>query len=213
LAINGVVALSLVGVAAYLAFGAASADVAATQPVAVPTTLPTETWVEPPVTAQPEMTVVPRETLAGDGGMVPTTQPGQVGLVTIEPQAAADPRTPAIAGMFHTYFTGINGKDYTSVGTVLDPAGTVDPTSAKEMAALERGTGTTQDSDITLMSIRDALGVVQAQVRFRSTQDAGAGPKGRSYETCTRWAIDYELSHDDASGYRILGGAAEHWPC
>jgi hypothetical protein len=213
LAINVVVALSLVGVAAYLAFGAGSAEVAVTTPVAVPTTLTTEIWVEPPVTAEPEMTVVPRQTLAGDGGMAPTTPPGQVGLVAIEPHPATDPRAPAIAGMFHTYFAGINGKDYTAVGTVLDPAGTVDPTSAKEMAALERGTATTQDSDISLVAIRDALGAVQAQVRFRSTQDAGAGPKGRSSETCTQWAIDYELSHDDASGYRILGGAAEHRPC
>jgi hypothetical protein len=82
------------------------------------------------------------------------------------------------------------------------------------MAVFAEGTASTQDSDITLRSIEGTDGgPVRALVSFRSRQDPGDGPKGRSQETCTQWEIRYELSHDTTAGYRIVRGKASHRSC
>jgi hypothetical protein len=114
--------------------------------------------------------------------------------------------------MFTTYFGGINDKNYDEVGSVLDPAGSVDPTDTAEMDALARGTRSTTDSDVVLTSVGDASGgLLTAEVTFVSHQDAGDGPRGRSAETCTHWTIRYTVS--DEGAYRIRKSKAASRPC
>ena len=155
------------------------------------------------------------ESSPAEASPTPTEPPSagatSVGVVTIGP-AVTDARATEIATMFDTYFTGINAKDYASVASVLDPAGTVDPTNQAEMDAFAAGTRTTQDSEITLVEISDSVANVLALVNFRSTQAPGAGPKGRTGETCTRWSINYTLT-DGTGSYRILRGTATSRPC
>jgi hypothetical protein len=142
------------------------------------------------------------------GGAAPTG----AGIVSLAADAT-DSRTLEVARMFDTYFSGINDKDYDTVGSVLDPAGPVDPGNAREMAALARGTRSTRDSEVALTALAD-LGDsrLRAEVTFRSDQDPGDGPKGRTAETCTRWDIDYTLSSAGGT-YRILRGEATSQPC
>ena len=219
------VALALVGAAAYVTFGdeVTTPAMSGTGPATAPDreAAPVEPEPEPVPTGDATSWTQPPGEPDGDGGMVEPAEPEAtvatpetIGLVQIEAAAATDPRAVEVARMFDTYFSGINDKDYDSVGTVLDPTGVVDPTSRKEMAVLARGTATTQDSDISLVSIRGDYGdPVRAEVHFRSTQAAGQGPRGRTGETCTRWAVDYALSDYAGSGYGIVRGDAEHAPC
>jgi hypothetical protein len=173
------------------------------------TTVPPATT---PATTDPDTTTTtdssgPTETVTPD----PTTVATASGIVAIAP-AVTDPRAPAVAQMFNVYFSGINDKNYTSVGTVLDPNGSVDPTSPKQMKALSDGTKTTVDSNVTLTSLHDAAsGLLTAEVTFRSTQDPGDGPRERPAETCTRWDVTYTVSAGDA--YRIRKSKAHSAPC
>jgi hypothetical protein len=177
-------------------FGTDDAGDVATSP-GVPTT---DLTYEPD--PQPEPTYEP----------APEPQPTAAGIVGIGP-AVADDRAGEVAAMFDTYFSGINDKDYDRVATVLDPAGSIDPADADEMAALERGTRTTVESDIRLLSLSDLdEGRLLADVAFRSTQDPGSGPKGRTSETCTRWQIAYEVS-TSSGAYRLVKGKASSAPC
>ena len=114
---------------------------------------------------------------------------------------------PVATAMFDAYFGGINDKDYDRVATVLDPA------SADEMAGLERGTRSIHDSEISLRGLSDLDdGRLLADVAFRSRQDPGAGPKGRTGETCTRWRIAYTVS-TSAGAYLLVKGSAPAGPC
>ncbi|WP_127546308.1 hypothetical protein [Actinoplanes sp. OR16] len=140
----------------------------------------------------------------------PTT-PTQVGVVTIG-QNVTDIRAADIAAMFDTYFGGINAKDYGRVASALDPAGVIDPTDPAQMAAFQEGTRTTQNSEVILHRLGDGAEGTLAEVTFRSTQEAGAGPKGRAGETCTQWSIDYTLTETNGA-FRILRGAADSKPC
>jgi hypothetical protein len=148
----------------------------------------------------------------------PTDEPSPsptetTGLVSVDP-GVTDGRASDVAAMFDTYFTGVNEKDYDAVGTVLDPAGSIDPGNAGEMAGLARGTKTTQDSDITLTAMSDSGGDrLLAQLTFQSEQAAGDGPKGRSSETCTRWSIGYTVSGATTGSYRIVKSKASSRPC
>jgi hypothetical protein len=164
--------------------------------------------VEPtadPTTDAPE----PTDT-ATDG---PTTAPASIGLVAIDP-GLTDDRAADIAAMFDIYFRGINDKDYDSVGSVLDPAGSIDPGDPTQMADLAKGTRSTQDSAITLISLSDvANGLLAAQVTFRSSQKRGDGPRGRTGETCTRWDIVYTISAPSAATYKIRKSRATSSPC
>jgi hypothetical protein len=143
----------------------------------------------------------------------PTTASGAVGLVTIDP-GLTDDRAGDIAAMFDVYFRGINNKDYDSVGSVLDPAGSIDPADPTQMADLAKGTRSTQDSTITLISLSDvADGLLAAQVTFRSTQKPGDGPRGRTGETCTQWDIVYTISATSIPSYKIRRSRATSGPC
>ncbi|MCA2215392.1 hypothetical protein [Jidongwangia harbinensis] len=177
--------------------------------------VPPEETVPPlPDETEPTPDLPPDQTEPTPEVPEPTPEvPDQVGLVRID-AGLPDPPAAEVARVFDTYFSGINTKDYDSVRPVLDPAGVVDPTDDAQMAVFAEGTATTQDSDITLRSIEGADGdPVRALVTFRSRQDAGDGPKGRSQETCTHWQIRYDLSHDTTAGYRIVRGKATDRPC
>ncbi|MEU4424584.1 hypothetical protein AB0F81_28525 [Actinoplanes sp. NPDC024001] len=145
--------------------------------------------------------------------VVPTTENTTVSrLVTVD-AAVTDPRAPAIAAMFETYFAGINEKDYAAVAEVFDPAGAFDPGDPEQMAAFSDGTATTVDSDVLLAGVTDlADGRLRADVTFRSEQEAGNGPPGRLAETCTRWRVGYVLSRADDE-YRIFRGKGVSEPC
>jgi hypothetical protein len=142
----------------------------------------------------------------------PPTAPTSVGVVAIDP-AVTDDRASGVARTFDVYFSGINNKDYDSVGTVLDPAGSIDPGNTKQMADLAAGTRSTQDSDATLVGLDDSGGGLLAEIRFQSNQDAGGGPRGRTGETCTRWDIVYTLSAGSDGAYRIVKSKAHSRPC
>lgn len=141
-----------------------------------------------------------------------TAQPTAVGIVTIDP-GVGDARAADVAAMFDTYFGGINDKDYGRVGSVLDPAGSVDPSDAAQMKSLARGTRSTTDSNVVLTGLGDQTGggLLTADVTFVSHQNPGDGPRGRSGETCTEWTIHYTVSDDGA--YRIRDGKAGSRPC
>lgn len=132
-----------------------------------------------------------------------------VGIVAVDP-SVVDYRASEVAAMFNTYFSGINNKDYDAVGSVLDPAGNIDPDDSGQMAGLAHGTRSTRDSAVTLLTLDDAGdGLLTAEVVFRSNQDVGDGPGGRRKETCTRWDIVYTLS----TPYRIRSNTASSEPC
>lgn len=143
-----------------------------------------------------------------------STAPTAVGLVDIQ-AVAGDPRAPAVAAMFSTYFTGINTGDYDSALSVYDPAGSLNPNDPKQRSSFISGVGTSQDSDIRLVALGSAPApaVLSAHVTFRSNQDAGYGPKSNPDETCTLWDITYALTRN-AGGYRILRPLnPRHAPC
>jgi hypothetical protein len=141
----------------------------------------------------------------------PTAGPSAVGIVAIA-LSVTDGRAVDLATMFDTYFSGINDKRYDAVGSVLDPAGSIDPGNPAQMAGLQRGTRSTRDSQIVLNDITDGGNdTILARVAFQSAQSPGDGPKGRSGETCTAWNVTYTVS--TTSGYRILGSRGQSRPC
>jgi hypothetical protein len=176
-----------------------------TAPIAAPATVDTTD----PATTDPTDTSDPPETAET---LDPTTDPpAPSGIVAIGP-GVTDERAPGVAAMFDTYFGGVNDKNYDAVGSVLDPAGSVDPADPAEMNALARGTRSTTDSDIALTGLADTSGgLLAADVTFVSHQTAGDGPRGRSSETCTHWTIRYTVSNSGA--YRIRRSKATSRPC
>jgi hypothetical protein len=179
-----------------------------TAPIAAPATVDTTdpATTDPTDTSEQADTADPTETLD------PTTDPpAPSGIVAIGP-GVTDERAPGVAAMFDTYFGGVNDKNYDAVGSVLDPAGSVDPADPAEMNALARGTRSTTDSDIALTGLADTSGgLLAADVTFVSHQTAGDGPRGRSSETCTHWTIRYTVSNSGA--YRIRKSKATSRPC
>jgi hypothetical protein len=158
-------------------------------------------------------TADPADTVTEDPTTEPTADlPAAGGIVTIGP-AVSDGRATDVATMFGTYFSGINSKDYDAVGSVLDPAGSVDPGNQAEMSQLAEGTRSTTDSNVTLTTLGEtSSGLLTAEVTFQSTQKAGDGPRGRSAETCTRWNIRYTVS-GGVGAYRIRKSKATSEPC
>lgn len=143
----------------------------------------------------------------------PTTAPTAVGLVAIDP-SLTDERVTDIAAMFDLYYRGINDKDYDSVGSVLDPAGSIDPGNPKQMADLAKGTRSTQDSAVALISLTDVTDdLLAAEVTFRSSQKPGDGPRGRTGETCTHWDIVYTVNAASDATYKIRKSRATSRPC
>ncbi|WP_285471745.1 hypothetical protein [Actinoplanes sp. NBRC 101535] len=163
----------------------------------------------PPVTGKPILENIPVSLSPITGA---TVTPSASALVTVD-RTVTDKRAPAVAAMFHTYFTGINNKDYVAVGRVLDPDGAVDPRDTDQMAAFAEGTGSARDSRVVLHALSTAGdGTTTADVRFRSEQEPGDGPDGRLDETCTVWQITYVVSGTDGA-YRIVRGKGTSQPC
>jgi hypothetical protein len=142
------------------------------------------------------------------------TSPGPTaqGLVTVDPSVTGD-RVEGVAAMFDSYFGGINAHDMSRVAAVLDPAGSVNPNSAKAMKNFAAGTATTRDDLIILQSLTGTGTQSRARITFRSRQASGQGPKSNPAETCTEWTIDYIVTVDAGGRYRIAGGKAAHQPC
>lgn len=121
--------------------------------------------------------------------------PGPAGMVSIEAEAAADPRTPQIAAMFDAYFTAINAHDAPAAAGAFAPGGLVDPGDPEQVASFGADIATTRDSDVRLWAVADDAhtGDVIATVSFTSTQAPGYGPPERRDETCTDWRLDFRL--------------------
>ena len=188
--------------------GAGAAPTATLDPAVTTEPTATEDVTGDATEGTTEDAVVPDSTPTAEPTSAPPTASG---IVTIAP-AVTDERALDVATMFDTYFGGINRKDYAAVGSVLDPAGSIDPGNPAQMQAVADGTRTTQDSDVTLVGLADAAdSLLRAEVTFRSTQAAGNGPRGRSGETCTSWDIVYTVTLGDA--YRIEKSKATSAPC
>ena len=108
---------------------------------------------------------------------VPSAQPTSVGMVGIGDGISGDSAAPAVAGIFNTYFTGINGRDYHQAVSVFDPNGVIDPNNSSQVQQFSQGVSTTTDSAVTLANITpsDGSAVQTAEVQFTSHQQAGYG--------------------------------------
>jgi hypothetical protein len=138
-------------------------------------------------------------------GSDPSAQPANVGIVDIGDSVSGDSAATAVAGMFNTYFTGINNKDYSTAVSVFDPSGVINPNSSSQVQHFASGVSTTNDSTVTLVSIdpSDGSTVQSAEVQFTSHQQAGYGPKDDPNSTCTDWDVTYVLSQDSSGNYLI----------
>lgn len=135
----------------------------------------------------------------------PSAQPTNVGIVGIGNSISGDSAAATIAGMFNTYFSGINGKDYQHALSVFDPSGVIDPNNSSQVQQFAHGVSTTTDSSVTLANIQPSDGsVVQsAEVQFTSNQQAGYGPQDDPNATCINWDVTYVLSQDSSGNYLI----------
>jgi len=116
------------------------------------------------------------------------------------------PEVLTVGGMFNTYFSGINARQYQSVLALFDPSGSLNPNDPTAAAKFTSGVATTTDSQVVLWSIindTSAAGDLDTRVTFVSRQQAGFGPPARPNETCTVWDITYEL-RPFGSSVRIL---------
>jgi hypothetical protein len=138
-------------------------------------------------------------------GSDPSAQPTNVGIVDIGDSVPGDSTATAVAGIFNTYFTGINNKDYSTAVSVFDPSGVINPNSSSQVQHFADGVSTTNDSTVTLVNIdpSDGSTVQSAEVQFTSHQQAGYGPKDDPNSTCTDWDVTYVLSQDSSGNYLI----------
>jgi eukaryotic-like serine/threonine-protein kinase len=134
-----------------------------------------------------------------------SAQPTNVGIVSIGDSISGDSEATAVAGMFNTYFTGINNHDYQRAVSVFNPSGIVDPNNSSQVQHFANGVSTTTDSAITLVNIdpSDGSTVQQAEVQFTSHQQAGYGPQDDPNGTCTNWDVTYILTQDSSGSYLI----------
>jgi hypothetical protein len=135
----------------------------------------------------------------------PAAQPSAVGSVGISDNISVDSAVTAVAGMFNTYFTGINDHNYQQATSVYDPNGIVDPNDSSQVAQFAKGVSTTSDSSITLVNVTPSDGsmVQTAEVQFTSNQQAGFGPKDNPESTCTNWDVTYTLTLGSSNNYLI----------
>lgn len=135
----------------------------------------------------------------------PAAQPSAVGSVGISDNISVDSAVPAVAGMFNTYFTGINDHDYQQAASVYDPSGIVDPNDSSQVAQFAKGVSTTSDSSITLVNVTPSDGstLQTAEVQFTSNQQAGFGPEDNPESTCTNWDVTYTLTLGSSNNYLI----------
>ncbi len=135
----------------------------------------------------------------------PSAQPTNVGMVGIGNGVAGNSAATAVAGIFNTYFSGINGHDYQQALSVFDPSGVIDPNSSSQVQQFAQGVSTTNDSAVTLVNIAPSDGspVQTAEVQFTSHQQAGYGPQDDPSGTCTNWDVTYTLSQGSSGNYLI----------
>ena len=135
----------------------------------------------------------------------PSAQPTNVGVVGISGDVSGDSATPAVAAIFNTYFTGINGRNYQQAASVFDPSGIIDPDNSTQVQQFTQGVSTTKDSSIMLVDIEPSDGSTAqtAELQFTSNQQAGYGPKEDPSETCTDWDVTYGLAQDSSDNYLI----------
>ena len=146
----------------------------------------------------------------------PSAQPTSVGSVSISSSASGDSAATAVAGMFNTYFTGINSRNYQQAVSVLDPNGKVtNPNDSNEVQQFANGVSTTSDSAMTLVNITpsDSSPAQSAEVRFTSHQQAGYGPKDDPSATCTNWDNTYMLSQGSSGNYLINNVSSHDSAC
>jgi serine/threonine protein kinase len=131
--------------------------------------------------------------------------PTSVGNVNISDSVSADSAAAAVAGIFNTYFTGINNRDYQQALSVFDPNGVINPNDSSQVQQFANGVSTTSDSGMTLVNITPSDGspVQSAEVQFTSHQQAGYGPQDDPNGTCTNWDVTYTLSQGSSGNYLI----------
>jgi serine/threonine protein kinase len=134
-----------------------------------------------------------------------SAQPTNVGIVNIGDSISGDSAAATVAGMFNTYFTGINSHNYQQAVSVFDPNGVIDPNNSSQVQHFANGVSTTNDSAVTLVNIdpSDGSTVRNAEVQFISHQQAGYGPQDNPNATCTNWDVTYILSQDSSGNYLI----------
>jgi hypothetical protein len=196
----------LIGLVVLLAVGAVTTVVLVGRDDGEPRVRPsTQTGTAAPSAASP--------TGASAGPATPTT-PASVGVVAIDP-GVTDPRAADVAAMFDSHFAAVNAKNYAQALAAYDPAGAINPNDAAQAAAYQRDVSTTTDDQIVLRGIgpdTTGKGVLAARVTFRSTQQAGYGPKERPNEACTAWDVTYTISRPGGV-YKIFAGKATNSPC
>jgi hypothetical protein len=174
----------------------------------------------PPTTGAP--TTAPGTGTGGPTSAPSTAEPGpaspstpsSVGLVAIDP-TVSDPRAADVAAMFDTHFAAVNAKDYVRALSVYDPAGVINPNDSRQASDYQRAISTTSDDQIMLRSVgpdTSGRGVLAARLTFRSSQQAGYGPRERPNETCTAWDVTYTLSQPGGT-YKIFAGQATSAAC
>jgi hypothetical protein len=134
-----------------------------------------------------------------------TGPPETIGIVDVS-EVNTNSHVAAVGGMFNTYFSAINAKQYTQALAVYDPAGGLNPNDPAQAAVFTNGVSTTTDDRIVLLSIVDDAnhaGWVDTRVTFRSQQAVGYGPADAPDETCTLWDNTWRLSAN-GGGFRIF---------
>jgi hypothetical protein len=153
---------------------------------------PTGLTTAPPQTQPPTTPAVP----------IPILFIGMIDVSAVN----TSPHVQAVGGLFDSYFSGINNKDYPQVLALYDPSGGLNTNDPVRVATFTNGISTTTDSRAVLWSIDDNpshAGNLNVRTTFMSTQSQGFGPAGAPDETCTWWDNTYELS-PNGSAYRIL---------
>jgi hypothetical protein len=119
---------------------------------------------------------------------------------------STNPHVLAVGGLYNSYFSGINAKQYAQVLALYDPGGSLNPNNPTQVAEFTQGVSTTQDSQVVLWTISNdpaQAGDLDTRITFRSEQQAGFGPADAPGETCTLWDNTYELRPSGGS-YRIF---------
>jgi hypothetical protein len=169
----------------------------------------------PSATPEPEVTptVVPPEPEVTPAEPEPPQQLTEGGLV--DWTAVAGRRQGAsVATLFHTYFTSINGRDWSTALSMYNAANPDLPPSNPD--GFIEGSDTTTDSDAVIHSLAGGGGRLLAHVEFTSHQDASDSPDDTGY-TCTRWSMRYTLVRTGGA-WRIDGvdaadGTTPYRPC
>lgn len=122
----------------------------------------------------------------------PPSPPGQVtiGGMTVDISAVnTDQDATAVATTLAAYFGGINDQNYQDAWDTYTSGEQARNGSYDSWA---QSVSTTQDSQVTVQSIKDdGGGNLEANVDFQSQQAGQYGPNPG--ETCTDWTLDYHL--------------------